>query len=221
MDDPESRGTLVVKEVGPFYSIALPNGNFSTGCQTVASRVSRPLRIYSRPGDKVFLSLLQGSAQDFPWFAFVNSPDDYDIDLSMQGDQVRLTNMSHTHGFCIQLPAAELARVLKASWQFFSEWDRTADCPDITHKVHVEIFELQSSGSQFPGAPTTELLPWKAIPCENNSFTLRYGSSYGLKLTNNSGYDLYPLVQWFDPSNEFKFGKLVLKFELQTETYST
>lgn len=224
MDDPESLGTLVVKEVGPFYSIMLPHGNIPIGYHTVASRVSQPLRIYSRPGDKVFeiLSLLRDSAQDFSRFAFVHTPDDCNIDISIQGDQaiVRLTNMNHTHSFRIQPTATVLARVLKASWQFFSEWDRTANCPGITHNVQFEISELQSSGSQFPGSPTTELLPWKAIPCENDSYTLRHGSSYGLELTNNSGYDLYPTVQWFDPSNEFTFGKLVLKLKLQTETYS-
>ena len=196
-----------------------PHGNIPIGYHTVASRVRQPLRIYSGPGDKEILSFLRDSAQDFSRF---DTPDDCNIVISIQGDQaiVRLTNMSHTHSFCIQPTAAVLARVLKASWQFFSELDRTADFPGITQNVQFKISELRSSGSRFPGAPTTELLPCKAIPCENDSFILQHGSSYGLQLTNNSGYDLYPTVQWFDPSNDFKFGKLVLKLKLQTETYS-
>ncbi|KDR74399.1 hypothetical protein GALMADRAFT_269297 [Galerina marginata CBS 339.88] len=101
-----------------------------------------------------------------------------------------------------------LAGFLKASRQFFSELDRTADFPGITRHIQVEISELQKSQSRFPSSPTRELLPWNAVSDENNSFTLRQGSSYGLKLTNNSPYDLYPTVQYFISDNEFKFDTL-------------
>ena len=215
MDDLDSRGTLVVDKVGPFYSIMLPRGNVAIGYHSVASRVSQPLRIYSRPGDKAF-EILRDSAQDFSQFAFVRTPDDCNVDISVQGDQaiVRLTSMSHNYGFRIQPTTAVLAHMLRAPWQFFSELDRTAYCPGITDTVQFEISELQSSASQFPGAPTTELLPWKAIPCEKDSFTLRHGFSYGLELTNNSSYDLYPMVQWFGLSDKFKFGELLSKLQL-------
>jgi hypothetical protein len=133
----------------------------------------------------------------------------------MQDDQaiVRLRNMGNTQGFRIKPTASELARILKASWQFFSELDRTADFSDITQFVQVHIYELKLSRFRFPGAPTAELHPSEAVPYTDDPFTLRQGSYYGLKLINNSRYDLYPTMQYFDPSNEFKFGTLVLSLK--------
>ncbi|KDR74408.1 hypothetical protein GALMADRAFT_227464 [Galerina marginata CBS 339.88] len=76
----------------------------------------------------------------------------------------------------------------------------TADFPSITKHVQVEIYELHKSQSKFPGSPATEILPATAVPYENDSFSLKPGSLYGLKLTNNSSYDLYPTVRYSDGS---------------------
>jgi len=219
MDDPESQGTLVVKEVGPFYSIMRPAHTcLPVSANAVATRVKggrrQPLRIYSRPGDKVS-EILRGNTQDLPLFIIVDAPDKCDLDISVEVDQatVRPRNMSSTQCFCIEPTASELGRVLKTSWKFFSEWDHTADFPDITQQVQVDIYELQNSRSRFPGA----LIAGKAVPSDGDSFTLRKGSTYGLKLTNNSCYDLYPIVQWFDPSDEFKFGMFLLNLKRRPE----
>ena len=217
MDCPQPNGALVVEEVRSFYSIMRPADTcFPVSGNAVATRVKegrhQPLRIYSRPGDRVF-EILRDNTQNLPLFIIVDALNKCDLDISVEVDQatVRLRNMSNTQCFRIKPTASELARVLKASWKFFSEWYRTADFPDITQGVQVDIYELQNSRSQFPGTLIAELLDWKAVPCDSGSFTLRKGSSYGLKLTNNSCYDLYPTVQFFDPSNELKFGMLLLK----------
>ncbi|KAF8958347.1 caspase domain-containing protein [Flammula alnicola] len=225
MDCQRPSGTLIIEEVGSFYSIMRPaHTGFPMGNSAVATRVKeerqQPLRIYSRPGDKVFefLSPLRDSAQGFSGFVIVLTPEESNIDISLQDDQaiVRLRNMGNTQGLRIEPTASELARILKASWQFFSELDRTEDFPDITQCVQVHIYELKMSPIRFPGAPTAELQASEAVPYASDSFTLRQGSYYGLKLTNNSRYNLYPTVQYFDPSNEFKFGTLVLNLKRRT-----
>ena len=226
MNCPQPNASLVVDEVGSFYSIMQPaHTGFPMGNNAVATRVKeerhQPLRIYSRLEDKVFefLSPLRDSAQDFSGFDIVLTPEESNIDISMQHDQVlvRLRNMGNTQGFRIKPTASELARILKASWRFFSELDRTADFPEITRCVQVDIYELKKSPFRFPGSPTAELHVSEAVPYANDSFTLRQGSYYGLKLTNNSRYNLYPIVQYFDPSNEFKFGMSVLNLKRRTE----
>jgi len=121
---------------------------------------------------------------------------------------VRASNTGNSQGFRIEPTASELARILKASWQFFSELDHTADFPDITQCVQVHIFELTRSPFRFPDAPVGELHASEAVPYARDSFTLRQGSYYGIKLINNSHYNLYPTVQYFDPNNEFKFDTL-------------
>ncbi|KDR74412.1 hypothetical protein GALMADRAFT_250326 [Galerina marginata CBS 339.88] len=80
----------------------------------------------------------------------------------------------------------------------------TADFPEITQHVKVDMYELQQSRSKFPGSPTAELLSGIPVPFENGSFILQQGCAYGLKLTNNSPYNLYPTVHssnllQFDP----------------------
>ena len=216
----EPDGTLVVEEVGPFYSIMrvpLNGGPFQIGSESVAVRAKegkrQPLRIYYRSGDKAseIISLLQASAEVFPTFVIVQVPEECYVDVSLQNNRIffRLRNMTITQGFHVEPTVKELARTLEASSQFFSELDRTADFPDITQHVQAEVYELQMSRLRFPGAPSAEPLPSKAVPYESDCFTLRQGSVYGLKLTNNSHYDLYPTVQYFDTSTEFKFGMLV------------
>jgi hypothetical protein len=226
MDCQQPSGTLIIKEVGSFYSMMRPDHTwFPVGNNAVATRVKeerhQPLRIYSCPGDKVFelLAPLRDSAQNFSGFEIVLTPEECNIHISMQGDQaiVRLRNMGSAQGFRIEPSASELARILNASRQFFSELDRTADFPDITQCVQVHIYEWKMSPFRFPGAPTAELHASEAVPYANSSFTLRQGSYYSLKLINNSRYNLYPTVQYFDPSNEFKFGMLVLYIKRRTE----
>ena len=134
------------------------------------------LCIYSRPGDNAFefLSPLQDSAQDFSGFVIILTPEESNIDTSMQDNQVivHLRNMGNTRGFRIEPTASELACILKALWQFFSELDCTADFPDITQWVQVHIYELKMSPFQFPGAPSPELHASEAVPYASDSFAL-------------------------------------------------
>ena len=226
MDYQQPSGNLIIEEVGSFYSIMRPDHTwFPVSGNAIATRVKeerhQPLCIYSRPEDKVFefLSPLRDSAQDFSAFVIVLSPEESNIDISMQDDRVlvRPSNIGNTQGFLIEPTASELMRILKASWQFFSELDRTADCPDITQWVQADIYELKMSPFRFPGSPTAELHASEAVPYASDSLILRQGSYYGIKLTNNSRYNLYPIVQYFDPSNEFKFGTLVSNLKQRTE----
>ena len=225
MDCQQPSETLITEQVGSFYSIMRPDyTSFPVSGNAIATQVKerhQPLRIYSRAGDKIFefLSPLLDSAQDFSGFVIVPTPEECNIDISIQDDQaiVRLRNMGNTQGFRVEPTASELARILKASWQFFSELDRTADFPEITQCVQVHIYELKMSPFRFPGSPMAELHASEIVPYTSDSFTLRQGSYYGIKLTNNSRYNLYPTVQYFDPSNGFTFGTLVLNLERRTE----
>ena len=223
MDYPQSDGSLVVDELGSFYSIMQPAGpdKFFMGSNAVAIRSRQgqpqPVRVYH--GRSEDISKILSSIQDSSQFIISHVPQDCDIVISVEDDQaiVRPRNMGNTQGFRIEPTPSELARTLKASWRFFSELDRTGDFPDITQCVQVHIYELTMSSFRFPGAPTAELHASEAAPFASDSLTLRQGTYYGLKLTNNSRYNLYPTVQYFDPSNEFKFGTSVLNLKRQRE----
>ncbi|KDR74401.1 hypothetical protein GALMADRAFT_582760 [Galerina marginata CBS 339.88] len=210
MDKPAFTGTLVVNEVGPFYStLQLVRCGIPIPANAVAVRVKegkrQPLCIYIHPDDGVLetLFLTCDSDQDLSRFKIVHTPEKCNINLSIQGDQAvfRLRNPKYSGGFHIVPTAEELARILKASWNFFSELDRTVDFPDITQHIQVEVFELQ----MWSQSSTMEQHSWRSALHVNGLFTLQQGSSYGLKLTNNSCYNLYPTVQYFNPTNEFGF----------------
>jgi len=220
MDCPKPNGSLVVDELGPFYSIMRPaDPGFPVGNNAVATRSRqgqpRAVRLFSR---SQHISKILSPMQDFSQFTITQTPDECDIVISAEGNQaiVQPKNMG-TQGFRIEPTPSELARILKASWRFFSELDRTADFPDITECIQVDMYELTMSSFRFPGAPTAELHASEAVPFSSDSLALQQGSSYGLKLTNNSRYNLYPTVQYFDPSNEFKFGKFILNLKRQTK----
>jgi len=214
MDCPQPNGSLVVDELGSFYSIMRPaDPGFPVGNNAVATRSRqgqpRPVRIFSRSED---ISKILFPIQDLSQLIITHTPEECDIVISVEGDQAIVCprNMGDTQGFRIEPTASDLARILKASWRFFSELDRTADFADIMQCVQVDIYELTMSSFRFPGAPTAELHASEAAPFASDSYTLRQGSYYGLKLTNNSRHDLYPLVQYFDPSNEFRYCTFVL-----------
>ena len=219
MDSAKPNGTLVVKQPGSFHSIMELLGPPPVLSSTVIARRLKPgrrqpLRIHIPAEDKVseILSLLPDIAPDLLDFVLVDTPGNSQIDISVQGEQaiVLSKGMNSAQGFRLEATPSELSRVLNASWRFFSELDRTADFPGIAQRVQVNIYELQVSATRFPGAPISELHSSSPVPSENDSFILRQGTSYGLKLTNTGCYDLHPTVQYFDPSNEFKFGMLVL-----------
>jgi len=220
MDRPNPSGTFIVDQVYTFFSVMRSPGGIPLSRNSVATRVKgkrQALRIYSSPEDEFYpvLSLLLDSAPDLPDFVLVDTPGNSQIDISVQGEQaiVRSKGMNSAQGFRLEATPSELSRVLNASWRFFSELNRTADFPGITHHIEVDIYELQVSPTRPPGASVSELHSSSPVPYENDSFILREGSSYGLKLTNNSCYDLHLTVQYFDPSNEFKFGMLVLNIK--------
>jgi hypothetical protein len=211
MDCPQPNGSLVVDELGPFYSIMrTADPGFPMGSNAVATRSRqgqpRPVHIYCLSED---ISKILSPSQDISRLIITHTPEGCDIIISMEDHQaiVRASNMGNTQGFPIEPTASELARILKASWQFFSELYHTADFPDITQCIQVHIFELTMSPFRFPDA----------VPYARDFFTLRQGSYYGIELINNSRYNLYPIVQYFDPSNEFKFGTLGLSLKRQTE----
>jgi hypothetical protein len=187
MDCPNSEGTLVVDEVGPFYSIMRrPDEGIPVSVNSIAIRVKgrRPsLSIYSRPGSEIHevLSVLQ--ANDDLDMIIVGDPTSARITISMQC-AAAVFHIGQTNlGFCIQPSSEELAPILKASSKFFLELDRTADFPEITNHVQVETYELERSPILF-----SDSLPDVKI--------------YGLKLINDR-YDLYPVVQYFDASGKF------------------
>ncbi|KDR74409.1 hypothetical protein GALMADRAFT_141452 [Galerina marginata CBS 339.88] len=208
MDSPEPEGTLVVDEVGSFYSIlryggkGIPiTGNAIALCTKQGKR--RPFRIHSRShssGTVLDIPSLLDSSKDFSNFVVASSLEECDLDVSVEDPHTifRLRNIRGAECLCVQPTSEELARILKASSRFFSELDHTADFPDITQHIEVKMYE-------FARALTTDTIPPKPVPYESHCFALRAGYSYCLQLTNKSPYDLYPTVHHFDPKDEFKF----------------
>ncbi|KDR74411.1 hypothetical protein GALMADRAFT_141453 [Galerina marginata CBS 339.88] len=212
MDYPIPVGTLVVDEVASFCSILRLTGNaIPIAGNAVAVRVKQakhpPFRIYSCPQSKVLdIPSILRSSEDFSTFAVVSAPEECDIAVYVEDAHTvfQLRNIRGAQCFCIEPTAEELGRILKTSWQFVCELNRSVDFSNITQHVRAEMYQF----TELTGAPTAEHLLWNPVPYDMDFFTLRQGCSYGLQLTNDSSYDLYPTVQIFDPRNEFKFETL-------------
>lgn len=211
MDYPHSDGTLAIVKLDSFYSILRPVSRIVPITRnSIATRAKagkrQSLRIYSHPGDQVFktLSVLQAKNQDLSNIVIISSSDDAQIDISTQQDNLTVIQLTNIMGVNVDLrietTVEELEQLLKASSRFFFELGLTAANSSLSDHVQVEIHKLIDSPLHFSDVPVGEHLS------ESEPFVMEQDSSYGIKITNKSAYDLFPIVQVFYPNRDFQYG---------------
>ena len=216
-------GTLVVDKLGPFSTILkapLPGAsNFVLSQPAVALRTKvgqrYDLRLYVPDGDalrlcrEALLSLMDGES-DFEFISIVDTSDGADFELVMENEKVifffrdqRVTQHGHTRLFeSVGSTPEELAHVLKAAAYFYWKLNRTNNNPIINSGVPVELYELlppsirrfnEVGNGLEPIGPNLNDTIMEVVADEN--------IPYGFKLTNNTAYDLYPNIFYFDLSD--------------------
>lgn len=219
----EPLGVLVVEKLGPFSTILKvpPDGSNIelSQPQAVALRTKMgqrvDLRLYVPQGDasrlcrEAFLSLVDRE-HDLESVHLVENPDAADFELAMENEKVvflfrdqRVTQHGHTRLFeGVEPTPEELAHVLKAAAYFYWKLNRTNNNPTINSGVQVELHKLlppkirrfdEEGDGLKPIGPNLYDTVMEVIADEN--------IPYGFKLTNNTAYDLYPNLFYFDLSD--------------------
>jgi len=231
-------GVLVVDKLGPFSTILkLPPGasNLTLRQPSVALRTKlgrkEDLRLYipsddvSRACREALLSLMNRE-QDLESISLVDKLGDADFELAMENEKVvflfrdqRVTQHGHTRLFeAVDPTPDELAPVLKAAAYFYWKLNRTNNNPDINSGVQVELYKLlpprirrfdDVGGGLTPTGPNLYDDTIMGVVADENI-------PYGFKLTNNTEYDLYPNLYYFDLSDLSigKYGLLVILIDI-------
>jgi len=216
-------GILVVEKLGPFSTILkVPSGgsNFALSQPHAVALQTKmgqgfDLRLYISDGDasrlcrEAFLSLMDRE-RDLGSICLVDKPDAADFELAMENEKViflfrdqRVTQHGHTRLFeGVEPTPEELAHVLKAAAYFYWKLNRTNNNPIINSGVQVELFKLlppairkfnEDGDGPKPIGPDLYDTVMEVVANEN--------IPYGFKLTNNTAYDLYPNLFYFDLSD--------------------
>jgi hypothetical protein len=220
-------GTYLVDEATSFYSIMKPAGGLSISAlpsglaafqtqtgQGNALRLYIPDRLTS-PGrvDK----RLRACGHDLRNVHFVDSRDEAHLELSIHENHVVITvrdTKATQHGR-YQLPTIEVAwdkfgLFLSKAQSFYRELDRSSVDMDVTKDIGVEFYRLQETPSFFEDNEP-ELWPSSSNLLHDGMIHLvvEDGCSYGVRLTNNGPYDLYPSLFYFDNSDLTRIRELL------------
>ncbi|KIM41992.1 hypothetical protein M413DRAFT_142447 [Hebeloma cylindrosporum] len=217
-----SLGTLVVEKLGPFSAtLKLPPGasTFVLAQAAVALPTKMGQRfdllLYVPDGDafrlcREALQVLMDRDHNFESIHLVDNADDADFELVLENEKVvflfrdqRVTQHGHTRLFeGVESTPEDLADVLKAAAYFYWKMNRTNINPIINSGVQVELYKLlppkvrrfnEIGGGLVPIGPSLYDTAMEVVANEN--------IPYGFKLTNNTAYDLYPNLFYFDLSD--------------------
>ncbi|KAF8875731.1 caspase domain-containing protein [Gymnopilus junonius] len=208
--------TLFVDSVGPFSATlkVCPDCSRiqSKAGERVDLRLYIPLEDEFLPCFRAWLSLTQLGKDNVHNILLLDSSEGADVELAMRNDKVvclyrdeRITQFGLKQAyFDVEPTIDEVARVLKALAQYFWKLNLTNNNQEIMNSIKVEFYQLDPSDVDFDediGIPQmTTILP---NICEKNAidFVVDEDAPYGIKITNNSNYDFYPHLFYFDNSD--------------------
>lgn len=103
----------------------------------------------------------------------------------------------------VELTVEDIIPVLKAAAHYYWKINRTNANPDISTKIEVDFYRLEDLSLDTDSFGASELVPSGSSLYHNNmvEFVVEEDCPYGLKLTNNGPYDLYPYMFYFDNSD--------------------
>lgn len=98
----------------------------------------------------------------------------------------------------------EISRTLKGAQDYYWELERTNTAHPLRDEVEVQFYRLQNGTSQFADVHH-ELSPLEPNLVQDGEINLATESgvlsTYGIKITNNSTFDIYPKVCYFNPDD--------------------
>ena len=217
-------GILIVDKLRPFSTdLNLPPGalDFTLEQPSIALQTKigqrKDLQLYV-PSDDDFgagydaLSKLL-ERNDLESVNFVDKPEDADFELAMKNNHIiflyrdkRITQHGLTQLYADVIPTPEeLAPVLKSAAYFYWKLNRTNNNFEINNNVQVELHRLLP-----PKIQTLKDISESLVPIGPNLYKdgimnvvadTNLNIPYGFKLTNNTSYDLYPYLFYFDLSD--------------------
>ena len=196
----------------------------------------KALRLYV-PGDDAFLpfytsleSLLQDDEYQFRNIELVSSASDSDLEVVRDGDSYALAyhdDRITRHGFQrlfhrVNATVEDMVPFLKAASHYFWGLNRTTNNTTMTNDVRLEIFKLTESQFEFDGFGRPEMAPTGPNLFDGITFdfVVEEDVPYGIRLTNDTPYDLFPNLFYFDNS-DLSIGRwfAVCKVYIESERY--
>jgi hypothetical protein len=216
-------GTLIVDTLRPFSTdLKLPSGapSFTLEQPSVALQTKigqrKDLQLYVDDNigacHDVLVKLLDRN-HDLASINFVHEPEDADFELAMEDQNIiflyrdkRVTQHGLTRLYEHVIPTPEeLAPVLKSAAHFYWKLNRTNNNSDINNTVQVELHRLLPPKIHTFNDIDGGLVPIGPNLYEDGTMNVVADTDlnipYGFKLTNNTPYDLYPYLFYFDLSD--------------------
>jgi len=209
--------TFIVNNSASFFSTLRPaNG---------ASRQSFPTDFtvfHAKPGLEGTIRLYLSADDNSAWLydirhlprniEFVNSPDDAHLELTARDNQVvvsvsdrEATIYGFDHKFLtMQAIPHDITSFLEKAGSFYRERDHhTSIDSEVAKIVTLKFYKLGANPSKFEDIPECQL--GASGPNLHSAdiidFIVEEGSFYGVKLTNLSSHDLYPILFYLDYSD--------------------
>ena len=219
-------GILIVDKLGPFSTdLKLPHGAFyfTLGQPSIALQTKighrKDLQLYVPSDDgfgacyDVLIKLLELEWNLLESINFVDKPADADFELAMENQCIiflyrdkRVIQYGLTQLYYQVMPIPEeLAPVLNSAAHFYWKLNRTNNNPGINNSVQVELHRLLPPKIQTLKDISESLVPIGPNLYEDGIMKVVADTDlnipYGFKLTNNTPYDLYPYLFYFDLSD--------------------
>jgi len=218
-------GTLVVDILRPFSTeLKLLPGTFpfTLGQSSVALQTKtgykKDLQIYV-PGNDAFavcrlaLMVLMEREHEFQSIDLVDKPEYADFSLAMENQKIvflywdeRVIRHGHTRLYESVTPTPEeLAPVLRSAVHFYWKLNRTNNNSEVNKNVQIELYQLlppkihrvnEVGGGLVPTGPNLYQGGVMNVVADTD-----LNLPYGFKITNNTPYDLYPHLFYFDLSD--------------------
>ncbi|KDR74089.1 hypothetical protein GALMADRAFT_280580 [Galerina marginata CBS 339.88] len=215
--------TLVVEKANSYSSVLTFNDQWwaflssadstTTVVQARAGKLE-PLRLYVSPGTnyqasrECLLPLLQNPDYGLHNVSLVDEPDSAHLKISVERNKaiIRLIDKRvRKYGLNPRFPTIDahpdkMVPFFQSASQYFWELYRKSDDVGLMKDVQVSFYELNECQSPFSDVKRPELSATGRNLYQDNqvNIVVKEDRIYGIKLTNNSLYDLYPRLLYFD-----------------------
>jgi hypothetical protein len=170
-----------------------------------------PLKNRLLPCYQALVELMRGNHAELENIVLVDSPRKAHIEIAEENDMAiflirdeRITQYGLTR-LCdgVELTVEAIVPVLKAAAHYYWKINRTNANTDVSTNIEVDFYKLEDLSLDTDSFGTSELVPIGSSLYHHNlvEFVVEEDCPYGLKLTNNGPYDLYPYVFYFDNSD--------------------
>ncbi|KIM78109.1 hypothetical protein PILCRDRAFT_603746 [Piloderma croceum F 1598] len=156
------------------------------------------------------LKQMQGTGPECKKISLVERAD-AQLEITVEGDKVvfnildeRVTIFGLNRiPFVVNPTVDDLYPIICAAAHYYWHLNRTQNNQLIQDKVEIKFMQLKKSQTEFDEAGRSKLIPIEQNLYHNGviDFVVRKKAIYGIKITNNTPWDLYTSVFYFDNSD--------------------